>query len=209
MPDKKYKEATKRYNASPLARAAQARFYGSEKYKISRKKSVEKRAQLVKEKKDQKLAEVQNKTTSVCSKCKIEKSLDCFGYKRDKLNGRASQCKACNRAVYHTEHGRDVVAKYHKTEQYNLLKKAASRRTVFKRHNITEEYFNALVTQQDNKCGICQTELQPGYQTHIDHNHTTSKVRGLLCSKCNTGLGLFNENKQVLLNAISYLDNTE
>jgi len=40
---------------------------------------------------------------------------------------------------------------------------------------------------------------------HVDHDHITGKVRGLLCSPCNTGLGMFQENAQLFLKAIQYL----
>jgi len=44
---------------------------------------------------------------------------------------------------------------------------------------------------------------------HVDHNHTTGIVRGILCSKCNQGIGLFMENKNILKSAIEYLEKHE
>lgn len=55
------------------------------------------------------------------------------------------------------------------------------------------------------KCKICEKELHE--EIHIDHNHTTGKVRGILCGKCNKGLGQFNDNIEFLTNAINYLKN--
>lgn len=62
---------------------------------------------------------------------------------------------------------------------------------------------------QDYKCGICNITLNLNVKcnknTHIDHCHTTGKVRGLLCSKCNTGIGMFKENIITLKRAIRYI----
>ena len=49
-------------------------------------------------------------------------------------------------------------------------------------------------------CGICM-----GKATHIDHDHATGKVRGGLCRNCNTGLGMFKDSPELLLQAIEYV----
>jgi len=72
-------------------------------------------------------------------------------------------------------------------------------------YNLQKEEFFALLVKQDNKCAICLIELNNKNQ-HIDHCHATNKVRGILCSRCNQGLGLFSENKEKLQNAIKYLE---
>ena len=48
-----------------------------------------------------------------------------------------------------------------------------------------------------------------GRRLSVDHNHVTSKVRGLLCNNCNRGIGNFKDKKELLLKAISYLDKHE
>ena len=59
-----------------------------------------------------------------------------------------------------------------------------------------------LLTDQNNNCAICKIEMT---LPQIDHDHTNGKIRGLLCSKCNQGLGLFNDNITSLSQAIIYL----
>ena len=62
-----------------------------------------------------------------------------------------------------------------------------------------DEYYK-LVYIQDGKCAICKKKIEA-----IDHNHTTGNVRGLLCNKCNLGLGHFNDNIKLVQKALDYL----
>ena len=73
-------------------------------------------------------------------------------------------------------------------------------------YGISESCYLNLYDQQNGKCAICDEFIElRGKQTHIDHNHQTLKVRGLLCHGCNTAIGLFKENIQTVENAIKYL----
>lgn len=72
-------------------------------------------------------------------------------------------------------------------------------------HNITVEEYRALIDQQDRRCAICRYEPIMAESLHIDHNHQTGKVRGLLCGGCNSGLGYFGDNPAYLEAAIGYL----
>lgn len=69
-------------------------------------------------------------------------------------------------------------------------------------YNITIDIVRALYDKQNGKCSICNQTLA---RYHIDHNHTTGKVRGLLCFHCNTGIGHLRENVDTLNSAIAYL----
>ena len=64
-----------------------------------------------------------------------------------------------------------------------------------------------LIQNHDGKCDICRSNTS-GYKKksfNIDHDHKTGEVRGLLCHKCNLGLGNFNDNIELLNKAIAYL----
>lgn len=73
------------------------------------------------------------------------------------------------------------------------------------KYNMTVEELEIKKEQQQNKCAICY-QLCDNF--HIDHCHTTQKVRGLLCGACNKGLGLFKDNQSYLANAIDYLNSS-
>ena len=71
-------------------------------------------------------------------------------------------------------------------------------------HRITLDQYHALMERQDFGCAICSRPFE-GQTPHIDHNHTTGKARGLLCIRCNTGLGKFLDNPEMLEKASRYL----
>lgn len=73
-----------------------------------------------------------------------------------------------------------------------------------KQYGLTLEDFDAILERQGHACAICHRE-QVGMRMHVDHCHATGKVRGVLCSNCNAGLGLFSDNPDRLLAAIDYL----
>ena len=70
---------------------------------------------------------------------------------------------------------------------------------------ITEDEFNFLYEKQNGECAICNVK-PTGYKIHVDHDHVTGQVRGLLCVKCNLALGLFMDEKKLLMKAIDYLN---
>ena len=62
--------------------------------------------------------------------------------------------------------------------------------------------------EQEHCCGICKEPFANVPQfPDIDHDHETNKFRGLLCRKCNLGLGYFKDNEEILLSAVCYLRN--
>jgi hypothetical protein len=66
-----------------------------------------------------------------------------------------------------------------------------------------------MMLEQDHRCKICGTPISVGRDFHaVDHCHATKKVRGLLCMPCNTGLGRFKDDPELLLKAVEYLRST-
>jgi Autographiviridae endonuclease VII len=73
-----------------------------------------------------------------------------------------------------------------------------------KKYGLTRDEYEKLLTEQGGLCIICGDEV--GEALRVDHDHTTGKVRGLLCSSCNTGLGYFYDNPESLRKAAWYLE---
>jgi len=75
-------------------------------------------------------------------------------------------------------------------------------RSKLQKYNISEEGYLNMVEAQKNKCCICEKDMK---SVNIDHCHKTGKVRGLLCTACNTGIGKLKDDTSILQNAINYL----
>lgn len=72
-------------------------------------------------------------------------------------------------------------------------------------YGITTDQYDALLAAQDNRCAICRVDTPGGKGWHVDHDHTTGAVRGLLCGHCNLGLGHFDDDAERLRAAIAYI----
>ena len=111
--------------------------------------------------------------------------------------------KACNKAYREKNRAKiNAYARIHNKPHPDSRKYALKHC-----HSMTEEEFNELFAEQKGKCAICgkhQSEFKKAL--HIDHCHKTGKLRGLLCSNCNTGIGLFKDDIENLKCAILYLN---
>lgn len=111
-------------------------------------------------------------------------------------------------------------AAYFKNHDENKKKrrdssKAADHKELYKKYGrgyrirrdfgITEEEYEARIVAQGSKCAICEEPLDNPKTTHLDHNHETGELRGILCANCNHGLGKFKDRVDLLDSAIVYL----
>ncbi len=98
-----------------------------------------------------------------------------------------------------------------KWQRKNRLKvRAHLRKSQLKaKYNLTLEEYDALVVKQNNLCAICGNVEVSKNRLSVDHNHKTLIVRGLLCTRCNKGLGLFADSQELLNKAINYLKDTD
>lgn len=126
-----------------------------------------------------------------CFDCKQFKSISQF-HKRTPTNQRSSdiseRCKKCTR-IYSSE--------YYKSNRESIRNKTYQRH-----YGITVADYEQMRKQQGGRCAIC---LTLGDKLHVDHCHKSTKVRGLLCGRCNKGLGLFKDEPERLQRAMHYL----
>ena len=79
-----------------------------------------------------------------------------------------------------------------------------------RKYGITLDDWNNMFDEQKGCCAICtKHQSQMKQRLHVDHCHESGKVRGLLCTQCNTALGLFYDNTDIIYSAIKYLGSHE
>lgn len=97
---------------------------------------------------------------------------------------------AKRREAYATEGGREYRREHNLKAQYGL----------------TQAAFDQMLQDQSYSCAICDVEeWQTGRRFNVDHDHSTGKIRALLCGHCNRGLGAFRDDVDVMEAAINYL----
>lgn len=73
-------------------------------------------------------------------------------------------------------------------------------------YGLSKSDYLAMLEQQESKCAICRIETHTNKNPLcVDHCHSTEKIRGLLCKKCNWAIGLLKDNPEIMLNAASYV----
>lgn len=83
---------------------------------------------------------------------------------------------------------------------YKIARRSAH---LLKRYGMTMEDFDNILHRQGGGCAICQRVRK---QWHVDHNHATGEVRGILCLKCNVALGLIGDDIQTARAIVNYLE---
>jgi hypothetical protein len=138
----------------------------------------------------------------VCKTCKQEKPLKLFPKNVAYKDGFRPHCIDCRReyenASFHkNKHKRPYC---YETDKDKKLQKA---------YGIGYAEYLKMLEAQNNSCAICGTTDTGNRKAfHVDHCHTTGKVRGLLCSNCNTGIGNLRDDVALLHRAIDYLKST-
>jgi len=74
------------------------------------------------------------------------------------------------------------------------------------RYGLSAARYDALMDQQGGRCAVCGGPPTGQGRLHVDHDHATSLVRGLLCHDCNTGIGSLKDDLSILRAAVAYLE---
>lgn len=150
-----------------------------------------------------------------CKPCGSMKPLSEFSRAGGRGDGHYAYCKTCSAtktrkwreanpmryaewALANRERGLDRHRMRRTDPTYRL-------REALRIHGLSIEDFDALVASQNNKCAICGAPPPESQRLHVDHDHSTGRVRGLLCGHCNKALGLFRDDPEVILRAVHYL----
>ena len=132
----------------------------------------------------------------------MPKRIDCKGCGEQvpRTGGRQLYCVPCSqdrRRGY--EKGRP------KRENTAFHRLAGRKRNIRSKYGVSMGTYMSMLLRQEYRCALCLEFCETGHTLAADHDHTTGKVRGLLCLKCNTSLGGFNDDPTRLLRAVDYL----
>ena len=123
-----------------------------------------------------------------CPRCREIKALEDFSRNRSSKSGFESYCKPCHNQVVRT----------------NRLKHHGSTRSFHlnRRYRVDAAQVAWMILQQGGVCRLCGS----GKPEHVDHDHGTKQVRGILCFNCNRGLGKFGDDVGLMGRAVEYLE---
>lgn len=130
-----------------------------------------------------------------CPECGETKVKALFYRSKSHKDGCSSYCKRCQnlRSTSYARENKDKIP----TTGYTLKR----------RYGITSDDYVQMLRKQEGRCAICQSDgCSTGRNLAVDHCHTTGKIRGLLCSNCNVGLGKFKDSINIINKAIEYLE---
>jgi len=155
-----------------------------------------------------------------CKRCGEIKPLSEFYRATGMADGHRSECKTCHKTkqqAWYQANRRHAIAQVKRWQQenknhlheyrreYRQRRKTEERDAYLRRRfGITQADYDALLAEQGGGCAICGKP--PGkISLHVDHDHETGEVRGLLCVGCNNALGQFRDDTALLQRAIGYV----
>jgi len=105
-------------------------------------------------------------------------------------------CNAC----YHKDYVGRTGSRYQTNERGKLNSHVKAK------YGISAEEYDSLLEKQGGACAICREPCASGQRLSVDHDHKTGQVRGLLCRRCNAGIGQLRDSVSLVLRAASYLE---
>lgn len=157
-----------------------------------------------------------------CSTCREAKPLD--GYQPAVQRRGCGQCRHCKFLAKRSRERSNPEKYNQKKREYRARKgpeyrreiryRAKERRPWIERHyNLMNNYglsldeYNKMLDSQGGACAICGIKHNTdGKSLYVDHDHGTGRIRGLLCRKCNTGLGLLGDGIEGIERVMKYLN---
>lgn len=159
-----------------------------------------------------------------CGHCKQIKVLSSFAKNKSTGDGLTSYCKEC-RIIYNKQHSKYIRKRYNSDPKFAEKQRMATKKwkegnpdrskesgyfsDIKRKYNLERKEYEEMLALQKGLCKICgKTECRRRNgkisRLHVDHDHETGKIRGLLCAKCNTSIGKLN-SVELLQAAIDYL----
>ncbi len=157
--------------------------------------------------------------TKICKGCGKTLPISSF-YKRPNANSYNSHCVTCQREMtkdWYARNREKAISKYQEWRKNNpdAVKKyrqenrrKSYQQEVIRKYGVDTGWFDEQIQKQKGACATCSVKFEWGdKQTapHVDHCHKTSSVRGILCNRCNSVLGLCEDKPELLSKLARYL----
>lgn len=135
--------------------------------------------------------------TKVCTRCKQPRPVARFHLRNKRGTTLRAWCKDCT--------AREMPRKKARTIFPGCSKASPVEQHLFYAYGLRLHQYDEMLQRQAGACGICRELPASGKKLFVDHDHSTGRIRGLLCDLCNRGIGMLKEREEVFLSAISYL----
>jgi hypothetical protein len=162
--------------------------------------------------------------TKRCVQCGEVKDLEDFYKMKGMRDGHRNDCKACNLAARRARYLSDPQKAIKRVKDWQVANRGRHLETQRRRrqrpearareraghlkrkYGITLQEYERLLAAQGGRCAICRRLPRGDISLHVDHEHGTGRVRGLLCFRCNNALGDFGDSRDLLQSAVRYLE---
>lgn len=136
-----------------------------------------------------------------CPSCKDPNAV--FNTSKTTKDGLRSYCKSCEK----TRNINWRKLNKERCKAYDNNRKERKREQSYRRkYGISIDTYESMLKEQNGSCMICHRAELKDKKLDIDHCHRTGKIRALLCARCNKTIGLLEDDRQLALNMIAYLD---
>lgn len=149
----------------------------------------------------------------ICSICDQLLCLAFYSIRGDTGKFR-SDCKKCcarsSREYYRRDPERIKERNKKRRKEYPELTRSIDRKHHYRtQYGLGIEEVHAILEKQEGRCAVCKIKdfMGPGKRHCVDHDHITGKIRGILCQRCNTAIGLMDDDPLRLQAACKYLEN--
>ena len=145
----------------------------------------------------------------LCATCRRERQVKqnakYVPKKKSTPEERKERRRATNQKYRQSPKGQAVQKAYQ--EKTKEKRARQMRATMLSEYGLSIAAYDILLAKQNNKCAICPIHISESARRFaVDHDHVTGDVRGLLCFRCNAGIGKFNDDPAMLKLAVAYLE---
>jgi hypothetical protein len=130
-----------------------------------------------------------------------------------RIKSKFCSTKCCRRNWARQDYNKNkqyYLDKHKKYRAKEITKEKIKNQKLEYRYGISRQDFYLLLEKQNSECSICGKKIEInsilGNKACVDHNHKTKENRGILCSRCNIGLGMFQDNPELLEKSKKYLE---